>query len=50
MIEKKETYAPDGFARLVLKEDFRIEHRGQVLFEQSFVFPGEPSVHFRVVP
>jgi len=45
-----ETYAPPGFARLVLNDVFNIEQRGQVVSVQSLVFPGAPRVHFRFVP
>ena len=45
-----ETYAPLGFARLVLNDVLNIEQRGQVVSMQSLVFPGAPRVHFRVVP
>jgi hypothetical protein len=45
-----DTYAPLGFARLVLNDVFNIEQRGQVVSLQSLVFPAAPRVHFRVVP
>ena len=48
--QRHETYAPLGFARLVLNDVFNIQQRAQVVSLQSLVFPGAPRVHFRVVP
>jgi len=50
VVSRRNTYAPEGFARLTLNDVRRMEQSGQFVEEQSEVFPGFPSVHFRDVP
>ena len=47
---RQQTYDPEGFARLTLKDVLKIEQRAQLTEEQSCVFPAAPKVQDWRVP
>jgi hypothetical protein len=48
--QDNQTYDPEGFARLTLKDVLKIEQRAQLPDEQSCVFPATPKVQDWRVP
>jgi hypothetical protein len=48
--QDNQTYDPEGFARLTLKDVLKIEQRAQLPEEQSWVFPPTPKVQVWRVP